>query len=148
MKTPINGILNTLKGEHTKVMIMIKGLEGCGKNVFLNMIAYGIIGSDYSIATSSPERQFFGSFNSLLVNRVFAVINEGRHGLRECIDTIKDYITEDKINIEEKFKNPITLGNYINFIGDTNNWNILEISPTDRRFTWLECNNEYCGDME
>jgi hypothetical protein len=137
-----------LKGEHTKVMIMIKGLEGCGKNVFLNMIAYGIIGSDYSIATSSPERQFFGNFNSLLINRVFAVINEGRHGMRECIDTIKDYITEDKINIEEKFKNPITLGNYINFIGDTNNWNILEISPTDRRFVWLECNNQYCGDME
>jgi len=40
------------------------------------------------------------------------------------------------------------LGNYINFIGDTNNWNILEISPTDRRFVWLECNNEYCGNKE
>lgn len=112
------------------------------------MFAYGIIGSDYSIATSSPERQFFGNFNSLLINRVFAVINEGKHGMRDCIDTIKDLITEDKVNIEEKFKNPISLGNYINFIGDTNNWNILEISPTDRRFVWLECNNEYCRNKE
>ena len=137
-----------LKGEHTKVMIMIKGLEGCGKNIILNMISYGIIGCDYSISTSSPERHFFGNFNSLLINRVLGVINEGKHGLRDCIDLIKDYITEDKINIEEKFKNPITLGNYINFIGDTNNWNILEISPTDRRFVWLECNNEYCGNKE
>jgi len=82
-----------LKGEHTKVMIMIKGLEGCGKNIFLNMFAYGIIGSDYSVATSSPERHFFGNFNSLLINRVFGVINEGKHGMRDCIDLIKDYIT-------------------------------------------------------
>lgn len=137
-----------ISGRHTKIMIMIKGLEGCGKNIFLNMFAYGVIGSDYSIASSSPERQFFGHFNSFLINRVFAVINEGRHGMRDCIDTIKDLITEDKINIEEKFKSPITLGNYINFIGDTNNWNILEISPTDRRFVWLECNNEYVNNVE
>jgi hypothetical protein len=135
-----------LKGIKTNVMIMIRGMEGCGKNVLLNAIAYGLIGADYAIATSSPEKQFFGNFNSLLQNRIFSIINEGQHGLRSCMDNIKDLITEDRINIEKKGVDAISLQNYNNFIGDTNNWNILNISPNDRRFVFLNCNNEYVGD--
>ena len=97
------------------------------------MLAYGIIGKDYAIATSNPETEYFGNFNSLLQNRVLAVINEGRKGFRECIDRLKDMITEDQITIVKKGKDGISLKNYVHFIGDTNNWNILEISPTDRR---------------
>ena len=129
-------------------MIMLKGLEGCGKNIFINMFAYGIIGKEYATATSIPEKQFFGQFNSSLQSRVLAIINEGKNGLRECIDRLKDFITEDSISIEKKGKEPIILDNFCNFIGDTNNWNILNISPTDRRFVWLECNNEYVGNKE
>ena len=137
-----------INGKRTDVMIMIKGLEGCGKNIFINMFAYGIIGKEYATATSIPEKQFFGQFNSSLQNRVLAVINEGKNGLRECIDRLKDFITEETISIEKKGKEPIILDNYCNFIGDTNNWNILNISPTDRRFVWLECSNEYVGNKE
>lgn len=135
-----------LKGIKTNVMIMIRGMEGCGKNVLLNAIAYGLIGADYAIATSSPEKQFFGNFNSLLQNRIFSIINEGQHGLRSCMDNIKDLITEDRINIEKKGIDAISLQNYNNFIGDTNNWNILNISSNDRRFVFLNCNDEYVGD--
>jgi hypothetical protein len=137
-----------LKGKRTDVMIMIKGLEGCGKNMFINMFAYGIIGKEYAVSTSIPEKQFFGQFNSSLQSRCLAVVNEGRNGLRECIDRIKDFITEDSISIEKKGKDPIILDNFTNFIGDTNNWNILKISPTDRRFVWLECNNQFVGNKE
>jgi hypothetical protein len=112
------------------------------------MFAYGIIGKEYATATSIPEKQFFGQFNSSLQNRVLAVINEGKNGLRECIDRLKDFITEETISIEKKGKDPIILDNYCNFIGDTNNWNILDILPTDRRFVWLECNNEFVGNKE
>lgn len=137
-----------LNGKRTNVMIMIKGLEGCGKNIFINMFAYGIIGKEYSVSTSIPEKQFFGQFNSSLQNRCLAIINEGRNGLRDCIDRIKDFITEETISIERKGKEPIILDNYCNVIGDTNNWNILNISSTDRRFVWLECNNQYIGNKE
>lgn len=137
-----------LKGIKTNVMIMIRGMEGCGKNVLLNAIAYGLIGSDYAIATSSPEKQFFGNFNSLLQNRIFSIINEGQHGLRSCMDNIKDLITEDRINIEKKGIDAISLQNYNNFIGDTNNWNILNVSANDRRFVYLNCNNEYVGNED
>ena len=137
-----------LNGRRTNVMIMIRGQEGCGKNILLNMIAYGLIGDDYAIATSSPEKQFFGNFNSLLQNRIFTLINEGQHGLRNCMDNIKDLITEDRINIEKKGIDAISLKNYNNFIGDTNNWNILNISSNDRRFVFFNCNNEYAGNED
>jgi len=142
----LNYLSGILKGLKTNVMVMIRGMEGCGKNLLLNAIAYGLIGADYSIATSSPEKQFFGNFNSLLQNRIFTIINEGTHGLRSCMDNIKDLITEDRINIEKKGIDAISLRNYNNFIGDTNNWNILNISPNDRRFVFFNCNNQYVGD--
>jgi hypothetical protein len=137
-----------MSGKKTNIMIMIKGQEGCGKNILLDMIAYGLIGDEYAIATSSPEKQFFGNFNSLLQNRVFTIINEGQHGLRNCMDVIKDLITGDKVNIEKKGIDATTLKNYNNFIGDTNNFNILNISATDRRFVFFNCNNLYVGNEQ
>lgn len=137
-----------LKGRKTNVFPMIRGLEGCGKNIILDMIAYGLIGDDYAIASSCPEKQLFNNFNSLLQNRVLTIINEGTNALRSCVDVIKDVITADKINIEKKGVDAISLRNYNNFIGSTNNFNIMNISITDRRFVWLNCNNEYCGNMD
>ena len=37
-------------------MIMLKGLEGCGRNIFINIFAYGNIGKEYATATSIPEK--------------------------------------------------------------------------------------------
>ena len=112
------------------------------------MLAYGIIGKEYSIASSIPEKQFFGQFNSGLQNRVLAIINEGQNGMRDCIDRIKDFITEDTISIEHKGKDLIILDNTTNFIGDTNNFNILNISIDDRRFVWTECSSKYIGNKD
>ena len=137
-----------LQGKRTNVMIMLKGKQGCGKNILINMLAQGIIGKEYSIASSNPDKQFFGQFNSGLQNRVLAIVNEGQNGMRDCIDRIKDFITEDTISIERKGKDPITLQNTTNFIGDTNNFNILNISADDRRFVWLECSSKYVGNKD
>ena len=141
-------IKKILNGERTNVMIFLKGKQGIGKNIFINMLAYGIIGKEYSIASSMPEKQFFGQFNSGLQNRVLAIINEGQNGMRDCIDRIKDFITEDTISIERKGKDPIILDNTTNFIGDTNNFNILNISLDDRRFVWTECSSKSIGNKD
>jgi hypothetical protein len=141
-------IKTILKGERTFIMYMLKGKQGCGKNILINMLAQGIIGKEYSIASSIPEKQFFGQFNSGLQNRVLAIVNEGQNGMRDCIDRIKDFITETHISIERKGKDAVMLDNYCNFIGDTNNFNILNISADDRRFVWLECNDKYVGNKD
>jgi hypothetical protein len=53
----------------TDTMIVFKGLQGCGKNLIIDMIANGIIGKEYAVSTANPERAFFGTFNSLLGNK-------------------------------------------------------------------------------
>ena len=54
----------------------------------------------------------------------------------------------DYLSIERKDNDPIILDNFTNFIGDIDNWNILKISSTDRRFVWFECNNQFVGNKE
>ena len=132
----------------TDVLIVLRGLQGCGKNIIIDMLMYGIIGSDYAIATSNPEKVFFGQFNALLTNKIYAVCNEAGNGLRDVIDKMKDIITAPKINIEKKGKDPIEFENFLNICATTNNYNPIDISVDDRRIVWLECNNKYCGNKD
>jgi len=63
----------------TQVFIILKSEPGSGKNVILDMIGKKIIG-DYAVDTASPERVFFGTFNSLMCNKVLVVCNEAGNG--------------------------------------------------------------------
>lgn len=128
------------------VIIMFQGEQGTGKSIVVDTFAEKIIGNDYAISTSSPERVFFGSFNSLLCNKVFSVINEAGNELRNCMDKIKDLSVVNNINIEKKGKDPITFVNYNNFVGTTNNLNPFDIAWDDRRFAWFNVNNKYVGN--
>ena len=57
----------------TDTIIMYKGIQGCGKSIFVDNFANNIIGQNYSVSTANPERQLLGNFNGLLINKVFAV---------------------------------------------------------------------------
>ena len=132
----------------SNVIIIFQGEQGTGKSIIVETFAEKIIGNDYAISTSSPERVFFGSFNSLLCNKVFSVINEAGNELRSCMDKIKDLSVVNNINIEKKGKDPITFVNYNNFTVTTNNLNPFDIDLDDRRFAWFNVNNKYVGNVE
>jgi phage/plasmid-associated DNA primase len=134
--------------EKTNTVIVFKGLQGCGKNLIIDMIANGIIGEEYAVSTANPERVFFGTFNSLLGNKLLAVCNEAGNGLRECMDKMKDIATSPTINVEKKCKDPIVFNNYVNIMATTNNLNPLDISIDDRRMVWIECDNKFVGNEE
>lgn len=132
----------------SSVIIIFQGEQGAGKSFVVDTFAEKIIGNDYAIATSNPERVFFGTFNSLLCNKVLSVINEAGKELRTCMDRIKDLSVINNINIEKKGKDPITFTNYNNFIGTTNNANPFDIDWDDRRFAWFNVSSKYVGNEE
>ena len=132
----------------TETIIIYKGNQGCGKNIIIDFIAKKIIGDDYSILTANPERHILGTFNSCLLNKVFAVCNEVGHEMRSCMDKLKDLSTAPDITIEKKGKEPIKNPNYININMTTNNNNPLDIANDDRRICWLNCSNKYIGNVE
>ena len=131
----------------TQVFIILKSEPGSGKNIILDMIGKKIIG-DYAVDTASPERVFFGTFNSLMCNKVLVVCNEAGNGLRDCLDRIKDVITTPTIHIEKKGKDPIVFDNNVNGIGTTNNRAPIPIPPEDRRMSLFECSMEKKGNTE
>jgi len=131
----------------TGVFIVFKGKQGCGKNTIVDLIANGIIG-EYSISCSNPEKVFFGTFNSLLANKVLAVANEMGNDMRNSMDRIKDTCVAPTINIEKKCKDPTIFDNYINCIGTTNNDFPLQIDEGDRRLVWLNCSDSKVGDKD
>jgi len=130
------------------VILILQGVEGSGKSYIVEVFGSNIIGDDYSSYTSSPEKDFFGQFNSKLTNKLFSVINEAGNELRGCMDKIKDVSVAPTVNIEKKGKDPIQFANYNNFIGTTNNMNPFDIAWNDRRFVWLKVNPKYVGNHE
>ena len=132
----------------TEVVMIWKGKQGCGKNTIVDLFANGIIGTEYSISASNPEKVFFGTFNSLLANKVLAVANEVNNEMRGFIDRVKDTATAPTINIEKKCKDPIVFDNYTNCLMTTNNDFPMVISTDDRRIVWLECSNEKINNKE
>jgi hypothetical protein len=131
----------------TGVFIVFKGKQGCGKNTIIDLIDNGIIG-EYSVSCSNPEKVFFGTFNSLLANKVLAVANEMGNDMRPCMDRIKDTCVAPTINIEKKCKDPTIFDNYMNCIGTTNNDFPLQITEDDRRLVWLNCCDSMVGNTE
>ena len=132
----------------TDTIIIYKGVQGCGKNIFIDFLSKKIIGDDYSISTANPERHLLGNFNSSLLNKVFAVCNEVGNDMRPLIDKLKDLATTPDNLIEKKGKDPISNPNYININMTTNNNNPIDIQADDRRMCWLNCNSCYVGNVE
>jgi len=132
----------------TNVIVVFQGTQGGGKSIIVDTMVSKIIGKEYAVSTSNPERVFFGNFNSLLCNKVLSVVNEAGNELRGCMDKIKDLCVIDTINVEKKGKDPITFNNYNNFIATTNNLNPFDIDWDDRRFAWFRINDKYVGNEE
>ena len=132
----------------TDTIIIYKGTQGCGKNIFIDNFAKNIIGENYSISTANPERQLLGNFNGLLLNKVFAVCNEVGNDMRPLIDRLKDLATAPDNIIEKKGKEPIINKNHININFTTNNNNPIDIQNDDRRMVWFHCNPEFVGNTE
>lgn len=132
----------------SNVIVVFQGTQGGGKSIVVDTIVSKIIGKDYAVSTSNPERVFFGNFNSLLCNKILSVINEAGNELRGCMDKIKDLSVVDSVNVEKKGKDPITFANYNNFIATTNNLNPFDIDWDDRRFAWFRVNDKYVGNED
>ena len=146
----IQYLANLVQNPNNKsnVIVVFQGTQGGGKSIIVDTIVSKIIGKDYAVSTSNPERVFFGNFNSLLCNKILSVINEAGNELRGCMDKIKDLSVVDSVNVEKKGKDPITFANYNNFIATTNNLNPFDIDWDDRRFAWFRISDKYVGNEE
>lgn len=110
--------------------------EGTGKTIlskFFEKVLCSI--NDLSYVTSLSSKEVIDGHNSKLDSKLLCIVNE-LEGLitYSSQKDFKAWITDDTINIGNKYMRGYTTGNYCNFISFSNSDNAAFIKKGDRRF--------------
>lgn len=132
----------------TYTAIIIKSKEGVGKNILFNFIK-SILGAEYCISTADPEKDCFGQFNNLLINKLLINMNETKQeDTAKYIELIKSYITEDKIQVKLKGRDSITINNFMRWIFYTNRELPFKLTKGQRRFWGVEADSSIANNRD
>jgi hypothetical protein len=107
-------------GSKVNWAVLLQGTQGGGKTYFTKILQ-GILGSN---ATQLDPKQFTkGTFSGWAYGSVLNIVEEIRlsgDNRWSIIDTMKPYITNETIQIEEKFSNSRTVPNFTSYFLLTN----------------------------
>ena len=129
----------------SQVAISLYGAQGCGKGIIFEFLRQKVLGEQCSFQTSKPEIDMLGRFANGALNRVCVQVDEVK-SLHDFADRLKDLITNQTLNYEQKGKDTIVVPNLSNIILTSNNANALTVSADDRRYVLFHCSSVYKGD--
>jgi hypothetical protein len=134
--------------QKTNVCLLIKGLQGCGKNTLVENLLKAIMGKKYIFDTADVDK-ICGRFNDVVQGKLMGILNEvsGKDTMG-VVDKIKDSITREDVLIEQKGIDSVSIKDYCNFCYTTNNINPVRIDKDDRRFMVVECSSKHKGDVK
>jgi hypothetical protein len=136
-------------GRLSNVSILLRGEQGTGKNLLIELIAKHILGRRLSFETANPAGELFSKFSKGRKEKLLITINEANGKDTHCnSDLIKDMITSTTLNYEQKGIDSIELNNFARLLWTSNNQNPLKIELKDRRFVVLESGEQYIGNVE
>jgi hypothetical protein len=126
-------------GKLSQVAIILKSREGCGKNLYLELIE-AMLGREYYLSTAQAKDKLFGKFNSARMNKLLINLDEtSAKDSRDYYEMIKAEITNPTTQIEKKGLDSFMLLNLVRYFFTTNNELPIRISKTNRRFVLFEC---------
>ena len=136
-------------GKKTEIALILKGLQGIGKNRFTDALCELLAG--YSTKNITDISELTGTFNSVVEGRMLLILNE----MKNCGDermanfnALKSVITDNTIRINEKLQPRRDAENVANFIFCTNNAFPVKIEAGDRRYCVLQVNGKYKEDFD
>ena len=135
-------------GVKTETALVLKGLQGIGKNRFTDIISELLAG--YSERNINEIEELTGNFNSIVENKMLLVLNEMKNNGEDRMvnfNSLKSKITDNTIRINEKFQPRHTAENVANFIFCTNNSFPVKIEAGDRRYVVLQVSGKYKGQF-
>lgn len=117
-------------------LLLISTFEGIGKSV-LQTLAERILKSarenSYVVSTSNTE--IARGNNSWIESKFLTFVHElGQSEKFAVLDQLKNWITEPRVRISDKYIRSFEIENFCNFVFFSNAVNALPISATDRRF--------------
>ncbi|KAA6400573.1 MAG: hypothetical protein EZS28_003897 [Streblomastix strix] len=134
-------------GKKTETAIILQGLQGIGKNVFINVLCELLAG--YSSKNITDIDDFVGKFNVAIENKMLAIANEMKNfgeSRMSNIDALKSIITEYSFVVNEKYIPKHEVENVVNMILVTNKIFPIKIENNDRFYVVFKCNSVHRGD--
>ena len=132
-----------------KCGIVLKGREGAGKDMTIDILAKIIGDSNDYIHRSSDMKELYGDFNCNIKNKLIVQCNEveGKSGV-EYKEKLKDTITRDNNTIRELYLKPYKMKNLVLIIVCSNNLSPIVIPYDDRRWVVFETGRDNIGNRE
>jgi hypothetical protein len=121
--------------------------EGAGKNIFWDAF-FNMLGVDYYFETANPEHELFGKHANGRKFKLLIDIDEAK--MKDTFgnsDRLKNMITSEHFNYEQKGVDPVTLRNFARIILTTNNELCVKITDNNRRYVVFETSNEKIGNL-
>lgn len=124
--------------------LVFKSKQGAGKNIFIDWFGKEILGKKYYYTTADIET-LVGKFAPGFKNKLLVNLDEtsGKDTFQNS-EKIKNKITCDTTEYEQKGHDKIVLKNYARIIFTTNNDTPVKIEQKDRRLALFECSSEKC----
>lgn len=117
-------------------LLLISTHEGIGKSVLQTLAEKILVSqreSSYVVSTSNTE--IARGNNSWIESKFLTFVHElGQSEKFAVLDQIKNWITEPRVRISDKYIRSFEIENFCNFIFFSNAVNALPVSATDRRF--------------
>jgi len=132
-------------GEKMDVAIVLRSVQGIGKNIFFDNFGKYIIGDKYFLQTADIDK-VIGRFNQN-VNNIMVVMDEmsGKDGFANS-DVLKNLITATDLNWERKGVDGVTIRNLARYFFFSNNDTPIKIEQSDRRFMVMEGLDTFKGN--
>ncbi len=134
-------------------LLLISETQGVGKGTLMEKILAPLIGWQ-NVSVPSEKQLTESGFNSWLVRRRLVLVHEIYAGhSKKAYDSIKSYVTDDTLTVNEKNKPEYEINNWTHFVLSSNSVLALRLVKGDRRWAvpevtekkreasyWLEIN--------
>ena len=133
-------------GDRPGTAIVMRGRQGTGKGFFAHEIGK-ILGSHYIHVTQASH--ITGKFNSHMKDALLVFIDEALWaGDKQGESVLKALVTEDRIMIEHKGKDVISMKNHCSFIVASNSEWVVPTGMEERRFLVLDVLDRHIQDAK
>jgi len=123
----------------SRTSVILKTVEGVGKNYFLDWIGM-LLGSNYYTSVSDANNRIFSRFNNERANKLLINLDEANaKDTEKFYEILKSEISNTTSKVEQKGVDVQSIRNFTRWIFTTNNELPVHISSSDRRFVLFEC---------
>lgn len=124
--------------------IVLRGKQGTGKGVFCHQFG-SLFGQHFLYVNNT--RHFLGHFNSHLADCLILYADEAFWaGDKQSEGVLKGLVTEPRIVIEYKHRNPVSLPSYIRLMMSSNSDWVVPAGLEERRFCVLDVADDHMQD--